>query len=229
MANKITGEDDPRVKCFVGRKFNRLEAVRFVGMQGSGQLWEFKCDCGGSKTILMKNVEKGITGSCGCLHHEMLLRRNTKHGQNTRANRHPMYGVWCGMLARCHNPNRKSYPDYGGRGITVCERWHTFQNFFDDMSATYQRGLMIERVDNEKGYCPENCVWETRKVQNNNKRNVRRITFNGKTLTRQEWANEIGGNERIITTRLRRGWSEERAVSTPAGAIGSNQAGMIPK
>lgn len=140
-----------------------------------------------------------------------------------------MYGVWRGMLSRCSNPTNKSYPDYGGRGITVCERWKEFQNFFDDMVTTYSRGLMIERVDNDKGYSPENCVWETRKVQNNNKRNVKKITFNGKTLSREDWAKEIGGNPSIITIRLRRGWSKERAVSTPAGAIGSNQTGMIPK
>ena len=160
---------------------------------------------------------------------EVLMRRNTVHGFAPRKNSHPVYRIWKGMNQRCYNPHNKQWEDYGGRGIVVCDRWREFANFFDDMGASYRAGLTIERKDNNGNYEPLNCTWVTRKVQNNNKRNLRRITFKGKTLTATEWSKAIGGNPHIVSVRLGRGWSPERAVSTPAGAVGSNQAGMIPK
>lgn len=215
MSGKITGPNDPRVQAFLGKKFNRLIASRFLGMKGSAQFWEFKCDCGGTKNALITNVIKGLTGSCGCLHHEMLLRRNTIHGHAVRGKQHPLYKIWKGIHARCNSDDPQHFPTYKGKGIGVCERWSIYQNFFDDMSPTYQPGLEIERVDGKKGYSPDNCIWGDDFIQNRNKCTARMITYNGETLNASVWAERIGGNYNIIYVRLRRGWSPERAVSTP--------------
>jgi hypothetical protein len=221
MPAKITGPKDPRVQAFVGKKFNRLTAVRFIEVKG-GQLWKFKCECGNFKNILLRNVRKGLTGSCGCLFREMLSKRNTTHGLARRGHEHPLYKTWTGMNRRCRCKTSIDYKNYGGRGITVCHRWRKFVNFLKDMGPTYKPGLEIERINNSKGYCPKNCRWATRHEQNQNKRNVKPITFNGKTLTKREWSRQIGGNADIIYVRLGRGWSIERALSTPAGGVGTN-------
>jgi hypothetical protein len=199
-----------------GEKVNRLTAVRFVEKRNKRYMWEFACDCGGSKIIDIRSVVNGETRSCGCIHRELLVRRNTKHGLLIRGKENPLYIVWRSMFWRCSDDG-KNYPNYKARGITVCERWQIFQNFYDDMSATYQPGLTIERTNNDLGYSPENCIWGTRKVQRNNTRTVKKITFNGKTLNREDWAKELGGKRGVITMRILRGWSEERAVSTPIG------------
>lgn len=167
-----------------GQKFNRLTAVRFVEIRNKHRFWEFKCDCGGSKIIMASSVTSGRTGSCGCIHREMIIKRNFKHGLLIRGKENPIYIVWRSMFWRCSDDGQ-NYPNYKGRGITVCERWKEFQNFYDDMVATYLPGLTIERTNNDLGYSPENCIWGTRKVQRNNTRTVRKITFNGKTLNRE--------------------------------------------
>lgn len=155
------------------------------------------------------------------------IQRNWKHGYATRANPHPIYDVWQGIKRRCSSDKGKDFPNYKGRGITVCERWQIFQNFFDDMALSYKPGLMIERTNNNLGYSPENCIWATRQQQNLNKRNLHLITFNGETLAASEWAKRLGGNTDIVYVRLRRGWTPERAVSTPAGKLGSNGSRTI--
>lgn len=155
--------------------------------------------------------------------------RNHKHGYAVRGKQHPVYKVWHSMTRRCRSNDPKNFPNYNGRGIKVCKRWLTFQNFFDDMAGTYRPGLMIERVDNNGGYNPPNCIWANRFVQNRNKRNVHKITNKGLTLTKREWAIKLGANPDLVYVRLGRGWSRERAVSTPAGQLGSNGSVTIPR
>lgn len=155
--------------------------------------------------------------------------RNTKHGYAVRGKQHPVYRVWKSMNARCRSRQSPDYENYMLRGITVCKRWENFNNFFDDMADTYIPGLMIERVNNDNGYSKENCRWATRMEQNRNKRNVDLIEFNGKILTKREWGRELGGNDDLIYVRIGRGWSIERAVSTPAGRLGSNGSQTISR
>lgn len=228
MPSKILSESDPNVQQHLGKTFNRLTAVRFVGNhpKGYGQIWEFDCSCGGSKTTLIKSVLKGLTGSCGCLHREITSARNRVHGFAGRGQRDPIYIVWKGMMSRCNDLKDK---DYGGRGIAVCAGWKNFKSFYDDMAATYQRGLTIERDKNEFGYScghceeclsrkwPTHCYWATRLVQNRNKRNNTLLTMNGETHPISEWHEllGLGGNSDIIYVRLARGWSVERALTTP--------------
>lgn len=217
MPSPILSESDPRVQQYLGKTFNRLTAARFVGYdpKGHGQVWDFTCACGGSKTTLIRSVIKGLTGSCGCLHREMLQKRNHVHGYAPRGERLPIYGVWRAMLLRCRDKNYKQFKDYGGRGITVSGEWTSFQCFFDDMGATYKAGLQIDRIDNDKGYCRENCKWSTRIEQARNKRSNHLLTMNGETHPISVWAQRVGGNTDIIYVRLARGWSVERALTTP--------------
>ena len=119
------------------------------------------------------------------------------------------------MLARCYNPKNNSYSVYGGRGIKVCERWHRYIGFLEDMAPTWRKGLTIERLDNNGDYTPENCIWATIAQQENNRRNNRKITVGGSTLTVRQWEHLQGFKDTLISGRLRRGWTAEKAVTTP--------------
>lgn len=124
--------------------------------------------------------------------------------------------IWHSMIGRCTNPERPQYHNYGGRGISVCERWsRSFESFYDwSIENDYEIGLSIDRIDNDKGYSPDNCRWVTMKEQNNNTRSNRIITFEGKTQTMAEWADEVGIKYACLEARINRlGWSLERALS----------------
>ncbi len=127
----------------------------------------------------------------------------------------PEYKVWQGMRDRCLNSGADCYPRYGGRGIRICERWDSFQNFYADMGPRPSSTHSIERKDNTGNYCPENCCWATKKDQGRNKRSNRNITYQGKTQCIAAWAEEFGVNPAMIWFRLSRGWTPEKAISTP--------------
>ena len=141
--------------------------------------------------------------------------------RNEMYNRHgmtktPEYDAWDGMKQRCFNPNHKRYSDWGGRGITVCDRWkNSFENFLADMGSKPTAKHSIDRIDNDGDYCPGNCRWATKAEQENNKRNNRLITIEDVTLTITQWEKKMGYGENVILMRLKRGWSEYRAVMTP--------------
>lgn len=118
------------------------------------------------------------------------------------------------MRDRCVNPNSTAFKDYGARGITLCERWMEFENFLADMGETPD-GMTIERKDNSKGYCKENCIWATMKDQARNKRNNRIIEADGKRLCLAAWAELMRVDPATIYSRIKEGWSEQRAVTTP--------------
>ncbi|MFT4064360.1 hypothetical protein [Paraburkholderia sp.] len=128
--------------------------------------------------------------------------------------RTPTYNVWMCMNQRCRNPKNTAYPDYGGRGITVCERWLDFANFLEDMGVK-PPGLTLERLRGEEGYSKENCVWATRTAQNRNRRNNVVIELDGKKMTMAEWSREVGIAPRTLAHRLKLGWSAEKTLRTP--------------
>ena len=135
-----------------GLKFGKLWAVKELGKSV-----ECRCDCGNIKTILRSNLMAGYTQSCGCIQKEKTRERNTTHGNSgTR-----IYNIWKGMHKRCYNSACDSYPWYGAKGIEVCERWHDFSKFLQDMLPTYADDLTIDRKESSKNYCPENCQWVT--------------------------------------------------------------------
>ena len=184
-----------------GDKYNRLTAVRFDHRNKHGsQYWLFRCSCGNKKVIAVANAKNGSIKSCGCLH--------KPHGMRYT----PEYSSWQAMKNRCLDKNTPAYKNYGSRGITVCKRWLKFQNFYKDMGKRPFK-TSIDRIDNNKGYYKENCRWSTRTEQNNNTRNSHFLTFNGKTQTIAQWANELDIKYHTLYTRLNRKWSIKKTLS----------------
>lgn len=133
------------------------------------------------------------------------------HGHCINGTSSPTYRVWYSMLSRCENKKNKRYSSYGGRGITVCERWRTFDNFLSDMGVRPD-GKSIDRIDNEKGYSPENCRWATNVEQQRNKSNNHLVTHNGLTKTLVEWAEYVGMRQMKLVQRLHWGWEFADAI-----------------
>lgn len=127
---------------------------------------------------------------------------------------HPNFASWSGMIQRCSDPKCYGYPYYGARGVKVCYRWRNFWNFVRDMGMKPE-GATLERIDTNGDYTPENCKWATWTEQQNNKRNNRRLTHDGRTQTIAQWARELGLKQGMIVDRLRLGWSTEKTLATP--------------
>lgn len=182
---------------------------------------EYLCECGVTKVLVVSNVGPTKTRSCGCFRKARNTERFTKHGHKKNdSERTKTYTAWTQMLSRCNDKDRKNYVNYGGRGITVCERWHTFANFLEDMGES-PVGLSLDRKDNSRGYCKENCRWATRVEQNNNKRDNVLITHNGITKTQTQWAEEIGVSRETMHWRRKKGWPVEKLLTPrrrPGGA-----------
>ena len=129
-------------------------------------VWKCLCDCGNIVEVRSSNLSTGGTKSCGCLNREPRMT-NLKHGHRRTKKVTATYISWANMLNRCSSPNSPEFHRYGGRGITVCERWNDFRNFLEDMGIRPE-GLTIDRIDNDRGYEPENCRWVTHKENNRN-------------------------------------------------------------
>ena len=193
------------------RRYGRLTVVKPSSVDP--EKWVCQCDCGKTKEINGCSLRRGLTQSCGCLHVEMLKARGTHHKSKTK-----IYRLWSMMLDRCNNPKNKYYPRYGKRGIKVCKRWETFDNFYADMGER-PNGKSLDRIDNDQGYTPDNCRWASRREQNLNKADNRRLTYQGKTQTLLEWSEELGINYSTLNTRLQRGWPDERVLGQPTKPV----------
>lgn len=129
---------------------------------------------------------------------------------------HPLYYCWVNMIKRCTRPKHKHYHYYGGRGIKVCQRWrYSFPCFVDDMGLKPTPDHSLDRIDNDGDYSPENCRWATKVEQARSRRNTKRITFQGESLSMREWGRRLGFGSDTVRNRLDSGWSVERALSTP--------------
>ena len=186
----------------------------------------FQCGCGERKEIRKDHVKGGKTNSCGCLRRESssksmkkLSENNTKHGMSGSHT----YQIWAGMKDRCRNPRNKFYGYYGGRGITVCDRWNDFSLFYSDMGER-PRNHTLDRIDNDSGYSPENCRWSTRSEQACNRRNNRRIDFEGKSLTISEISKITGIHRNTISDRIGLGWDTDMILSKEKHI---NMAGLL--
>lgn len=209
---------------FIDMKDQRFERLTVLSVFSRGPKdirWLCRCDCGTEKFINGFSLRKGLVKSCGCLKSEMIAARSTKHGKATRKNTASEYNIWSAMLGRCYTPTNTSYKRYGGRGIKVCERWHTFENFYADMGQK-PPGTSIGRINGDGNYEPSNCRWETVHEQSNNRKNNRVLEFNGRRETIANWAKLTGIHAGTIGSRLRLlNYSVERALTQPVKRLSS--------
>ena len=187
-----------------GDKYNYLTAIKFSHKIKTSQCWFFKCDCGNEKVFFVNSVKQGNSKSCGCLK----IEKATIHGmEGTKT-----YKSWNAMKTRCLNKNDKGYKNYGGRGITICPEWMKFENFYKDMGER-PKDRSIDRIDNDGNYNKENCHWATRTEQQNNKRNNRFLTYQGKTQNIKQWSEELNIKAKTIGTRIHRGWNDKKILT----------------
>jgi hypothetical protein len=198
------------LKDISGNVYGKLKVISLHHVGNTGAVyWRCKCECGNETIVRGSSLVRGDTQSCGCLRKEILSHKT--HGKtNTRIHR-----IWSGIKSRCSNKNLPEYERYGGRGITVCDEWKTdFQSFYEwAMSNGYSDNLTIDRIDNNKGYSPDNCRWVTYKEQANNKSNNVFLSFNGELKTISQWGDELGIKDGTIRARLNHGWSIEKALT----------------
>lgn len=207
----------------VGQRFGRWVVLRESHRKPNQLYFLCRCDCGAEKAVERGNLRDGRSTSCGCWNRESASARSTKHGHAGYAyKRRPSstYQIWSGMLKRCTNQNCAAYPRYGGRGISVCERWRKFENFLADMGER-PAGLTLERKDNDRGYEPENCKWATRREQSLNQRPRRKhgkflVTVNGITAPLSVLAEKHGIRYATAFYRIKRhGWTPQDALTKP--------------
>lgn len=172
-----------------------------------------QCACGRTVSVQPARLVDGTTSSCGCFASERARERFRKHGGSGT----PTYVSWNAMIDRCLNPNSSNFPEYGARGITVCHEWRGPDGFlrFREYLGERPKGKTLDRINNDLGYEPGNVRWATRKGQQNNRDFCTRLTLNGVTRTQHQWTELRGWGRNIISERLRRGWSVERALTEP--------------
>jgi hypothetical protein len=197
----------PKRINITGQRFGRLIALEFVRSTSSATFWRCKCDCGKIVEVARGSLTTGKTRSCGCLLAEIVKTASRTHGMSGTSE----HNAWMGMIQRCTNPSNARYSDYGGRGICVCSRWLSFENFISDMGLRPD-GCTLDRIDNDKGYSPDNCRWATTYTQASNKRNSKRYTCNGMTLTEAEWAAVRSMKRTTIQYRIKAGWTIEQTL-----------------
>jgi hypothetical protein len=204
------------MKDLTGQRYGRLVVLEFAG-QGANwnSKWRCRCDCGGYSVAYGNNLRRGLTTSCGCYHRERAKLLATTHGQSRPGQWTPEYRTWASMLTRCGNPNSRGYATYGGRGVAVCERWRAFENFFSDMGPRPTPSHSIDRIDNSRGYEPGNCRRATAKEQGRNKTNNAYVDIGGRRLVLAEACDLFGISHSRVRGRIRAGWPEELAVTTP--------------
>lgn len=167
-----------------GRVFDRLKVLEFAGIEKRRRtMWWCECKCGKLVKVDGTHLKNGHTKSCGCLNNEKIRMVNYKNGLSGTK----LHYAYCNMCNRCNREDNCEYSDYGGRGIKVCDEWlgeNGFVNFADwSLLHGYKEGLTIDRINNNKGYSPDNCRWVDRYVQANNKRNTRYLKINGEVDT----------------------------------------------
>lgn len=181
--------------------FGNLSVISYAGKNKSnGSMWLCHCGCGNDTVVSSDCLRRQVTVSCGCIRNKLSSERATTHGMSKTK----LYHTWKNMKKRCENPNATRYERYGGRGIKVCEEWRNdFMEFYAwAMANGYQEGLTIDRKDNDKGYYPDNCRWETSIIQNQNKgiQSSNKSGIKGVSMQKRtgKWIAQIGVDNKII-------------------------------
>jgi hypothetical protein len=205
----------PPEKTKAGDTHGRLTAIEFAGMSKFGtRLWKFQCSCGSETVVPARAVRSGNTKSCGCLRVEQVIKTghaNTTHGMSETTE----YVIWHGMLQRCLYPASPAFEQYGGRGITVCDRWRTFENFYADVGPRPSTSHEIDRIDNDGNYEPENVRWTTKTAQARNRRNSVIVQHEGLPVTLIALCEKLGIDYTLASARLRKGWPLAQALYRP--------------
>ena len=198
------------IRLVSGQRFGRLTVISEAGRHRKEIAWECRCDCGTSGIVIASYaLRNGDKLSCGCLRLEAVLAACTTHGQTGSTE----YKIWVGMKNRCFNPRVKGYANYGGRGITVCDRWNeSFELFLLDVGPRPSPKHSIDRRDNNGNYEPGNAQWALPIEQANNSRHVHFVTVDGVTMSLTGWSRQTGVPAPCIRKRLKRGWPPGRAV-----------------
>lgn len=184
----------PKKIELTGERFGRLLVVKDSGFRMFGKVaWECRCDCGKMHIVLSPYLRSGDTKSCGC------LNGATTHGKSYSK----VYLAWSNMMSRCYNETASRHHLYKAKGITVCERWHTFENFYEDMRDPPSDNHTLDRIDNAGNYEMSNCRWATQRVQGNNRDTNRFVTYLGRTQTIAEWGRELGIPRNIVYKRIK--------------------------
>ena len=200
-----------------GRRFGTLVVLKRGENRKGAVMWECKCDCGNTSRVSTGDLQSGHTRSCGCRKVDFCRKRATKHNGSNSS----LYVTWVDMKRRCHKETDPAYKNYGQRGISVCEEWLdsfvSFRNWANDNG--YRTDLTLERINNNGGYCPDNCKWVTMKEQSNNRRNNINIAFNGQTKTLKQWSESIGLSYNTLWQRWKAGWDVPALLQTPQRVV----------
>ncbi len=200
----------------IGKRFGRLLVLERSGISKWGDIiFRCRCDCGNETRSWSTTLRDGTAQSCGCLNREKIVRSATRHGNSPRRKATPEYNSWAAMMSRCRNSRSLEFRYYGGRGITVCERWNDFRNFLSDMGKRPEK-TTLDRIKVNLNYDPSNCRWATKETQSNNCRSNILLECFGKTQSVAQWAREVGLKRQALLSRLARQWSLERALGTPS-------------
>jgi hypothetical protein len=207
-----------RVMDIAGRRFGRITVISLSHIN-KNSYWHCKCDCGNEFIAIGNNMIRGKQVSCGCFKKELTGELRRTHGETKTR----FYQIWAKMKSRTLNKNDGRYGDYGGRGISIHEKWVDYQNFKSDMYASYLKHInefgeyntTIDRVDNDGNYCKDNCKWATYKEQNANRRNTVKLDYHGVIYSITEASRKFNINPSTLKDRLRNGMDLEQALTAP--------------
>lgn len=200
-----------------GRRVGRLTVIGYAGYAPGGGKWWCQCDCGAVTKPTGTKLRSGHTVSCGCHRREAIVAGATTHGLSD----HPLFRTWGLMRFRCSDTRD---PDYGGRGIAVCDRWLNgeggltgFECFLEDMGPRPSDKHSIDRINNDGNYEPSNCRWAVKVTQNRNRRITKKVRYAGAVISLGEACERAGLPYKTVWYRLSHGWSETAALATPVG------------